>query len=176
METPNGCGQCLEPLEVFSTEAAQSVSKVLFHLQKKTETACYFSCVSICLFILKGYLYFECRLCSACMQGEQRERYCRCGWSLRVAPSPWGHASKVTLVLYTQCGGGGSRERKAPGPRPQRPSRSCTSATSHGGLPGRVTVPMSLCTLGWLLTVSLAELAEVWLHCPLLLAPVPRAR
>lgn len=121
--------------------------------------------MSICLFILMGYLYFECRLCSGCACRGSRERKILQVWMVLEGCSiSWRHASNAVypvLGIYSVVVVGAGRGRPWP-QTSETPHLLQFSGTSHGRPPGRVTVPTSLCTSGGFSHCPLAALAEFW--------------
>ena len=156
---PQMGGQCLGPLEGFSREAAQSRLPKRSHFggRRKQKTTCYFSCLSICLFILMYCLYFECRLCSGCACRGSRERKILRVWMvLECCSISWRHASNSVypvLGIYSAVlvGAGRGWEALAPDLRDPRPPAVQwyfpreASRQSHG--------PHVLVHVGWFLTV-----------------------
>lgn len=160
---PNGVVQCLEPLRGFSTEAAQSGLPKRFHFggRRKQKQLVIFL-VSICLFILMGYLYFECRLTFAmCILREPRERNVAGVDGRRVAPSPGGNRDNAVypvLGIHSAVVVGAGRGRPWPPDLRDPPPRLLHfSGTSHGKPPRQSQVPMSLCTWGGFSQCPLAE-------------------
>ena len=126
---PQTGGQCLASLEGFSMEAAQSRLPKRSHFggRRKQKTTCYFSCLSICLFILMYCLYFDCRLCSGCVCRGSRERKILRVWMvLECCSISWGHTSNPVypvLRIYSAMvvGAGRGWEALAPDLRDSRP-------------------------------------------------------
>ena len=147
---PQTGGQCLASLEGFSTEAAQSRLPKRSHFggRRKQKTTCYFSCLSVYLYLCIAYILIVDSVLDVRVGGAERERYCRCGWYLSVAPSPGG----TRVTQSTLCWGYTVRWwwKQGEGGRPwpqtsETPDLLQLSDTSHGKPPGRVMVPTSLC-------------------------------
>lgn len=163
---PQTGGQCLASLEGFSMEAAQSRLPKRSHFggRRKQKTTCYFSCLSICLFILMYCLYFDCRLCSGCACRGSRERKILWVWMvLECCSISWGQSNPVYPVWgYTVRWWWKQGEGGRPWPQTsETPDLLQFSGTSHGRPPGRVIVPRP-CACGLVSHCPLAALTEVW--------------
>lgn len=133
--------------------------------EENKKTACYFSCLSVYLYLCIIYILSADSVLDVRVGGAEGEGYCRCGWYLSVAPSPGGtRVAQSTLCWgYTVWWWWDRGEGGRPWPQTsEAPDLLQFSGTSHGRPLGRIMIPMSLCMLIGLPHCSLATLAEVW--------------
>ena len=133
--------------------------------EENKKTACYFSCLSVYLYLCIIYILSADSVLDVRVGGAEGDGYCRCGWYLSVAPSPGGtRVAQSTLCWgYTVWWWWDRGEGGRPWPQTsEAPDLLQFSGTSHGRPLGRIMIPMSLCMLIGLPHCSLATLAEVW--------------
>lgn len=148
---PQTGGQCLASLEGFSRRQHSPgflKDPTLVAEENKKPLVIFLVCLSVYLYLCIAYILIVDSVLDVRVGGAERERYCRCGWYLSVAPSPGG----TRVTQSTLCWGYTVRWwwKQGEGGRPwpqtsETPDLLQLSDTSHGKPPGRVMVPTSLC-------------------------------